>query len=92
MGMLYWGVKILIGMIDSWEQWFSSSKEIASRIKAPPFTISKFGKYKEQIVSKKDIRNTMFMEFVELDFSLKTWKLPLESFWVSIKQILTQTQ
>lgn len=88
LGMLYWWVKILIGMIDSWEQWFSSSKEIASRIKAPPFTISKFANNKERIVSNKDYRMKMFIELVSIDYSLKTWKLPLESFWVSVKQLL----
>lgn len=87
--MLYRWVKILIGMVDSWEQWFSSSKEIASRIKAPPFTISKFGKHKDQIVSKKDYRKLMCIELAQLDYALKTGELPLESFRVSVKQILT---
>jgi hypothetical protein len=88
MWMLYRWLKIIIGMIDSWEQWISSSKEIASRIKAPPFTISKFGKYRKEITSKKEYRKQLFSDLVTLDHALKTWKLPLESFRVSIKHMV----
>lgn len=90
MGMIYRWLKIIIGMIDSREQWLSSSKDIASRIKAPPFTISKFGKYKSDIIAKKNYRTHFFHEIVSLDHALKTWKLPPESFWVSVKKIISE--
>lgn len=86
--MMYWWVKILIGMVDSWNNGYTSSKEIASRIKAPPSTVSKFGKFKDEILSKTNYRELLFNELIKLDFSIKTWKLPLESFWVVLKNSL----
>lgn len=90
MGMLYRWLKIIIGMVDSWEHWISSSKEIASRIKAPPFTISKFSKYKKEIILQKKYWKLLFSDLVTLDHALKTWKFPLESFRVSIKCMLSK--
>lgn len=83
--MLYRGLKIIIQITDCLKRWITSSKEIASAIKAPPFAVSKQLKNRD-LYLKNDARITWFFwTIMSLDHAIKTGRLPAEWFWVSLK-------
>lgn len=86
--MLYWGLKIIIQMTDCLKKWITSSKEIASTIKAPPFAVAKQMKFADLYKEKSDQINTLFKEIVSIDRDIKTGKLPVEWFRVSLKTLV----
>lgn len=86
--MLYRWLKIMIQMVDCFNKWMSSSKEIASTIKAPPFSVAKQMKYKQIYQDNYQRIVAFYTWLLDIDYSIKTWRLPAEWYWPSIKKLL----
>lgn len=83
--MLYRGLKLLLQMIDCFEHGIKQWKEIASRLSMHPFAVNKQLKKIPELQKKKQSIRWLFFDLVEIDSSIKTWKLPAEWFWSAVK-------
>ncbi len=88
LGMLYRGLKLVIQMVDKYRSGVTSAKQIASELKLHPFAVAKqFGNIKTLDAHFNDIIK-LYHSLLELDVSIKTWTLPMETFWVEVKKLV----
>ncbi|MEF2175055.1 MAG: hypothetical protein V3575_01180 [Candidatus Absconditabacteria bacterium] len=90
LGMLYWGLKIIIQIVDLYESGIRDSREIMGIMKVAPFVVSKNLKNIDKYIQVKDQLKTKFKDLVNLDTSIKTGKIPPEIFWLEIKRIFNK--
>lgn len=88
--MLYWWLKIIIQIVDLYESGIKDSKEIMWIMKVAPFVVSKNMKNIDKYISIKPKLKNIFSQLVNLDYSIKTWKIPQEIFWLEIKTIFNK--
>lgn len=88
LGMLYWWLKIVLQLIDFYNKWEKSSKELASKMKVHPFVIIKNLKIIDRLVSKEQEIKIFFQNLIMLDSWIKSWIIPSELFWLEIKKII----
>ncbi|USN55647.1 MAG: hypothetical protein H6765_03510 [Candidatus Peribacteria bacterium] len=90
LGMLYRGLKLVLSIVDLYDQGITSSKAIASQLKAHPFAVSKqLGNIRSLQKNKEGIIN-FYDRLITLDSSIKTGRLPQESFWLEIKSAVLE--
>lgn len=65
-----------------------STTEIASYTKTHPFTIRKYLADAELFAQKQQSIKTLFEWFLDIDYSIKTWRLPDIHFWLETKKML----
>ncbi|NOZ44473.1 MAG: hypothetical protein GXP45_05045 [bacterium] len=88
LGMLYWGLKLYIYLIDLYQQGIHDNKTLASMCKYHPFVVAKVMKHITQLVAKKNALYALFRDFVRLDFAIKSGKLPASAFWLETKKLI----
>lgn len=67
-----------------------SSKEIATKIWAHPFVISKYKAKKNELTKIQVQIDNFFQQLLNIDFNLKSWKLSEQWFWLEIKKWISQ--
>lgn len=86
--MLYWWLKAVIQIMDFYKRWENSSKDLASKLGLHPFVVLKNLKLMPKLIDKEFAIRQFYRWLVELDLSVKTWKLPAEMFWLEIKNLI----
>jgi DNA polymerase III delta subunit len=90
-GLLYWGLRNYLIVLDLYQQGIRESKVIASEGKMPPFTASNLLKRISTLQEKKAYLTTFFKQLVELEYDIKMGILPAEYFRLAVKeQVLNQ--
>ncbi|MFA5748031.1 MAG: DNA polymerase III subunit delta [Candidatus Absconditabacterales bacterium] len=89
-GMLYRGLKIYIYILDLYKQGITDSKQITSILKIHPFVVSKNLKNIEKIKESEKLIKKIYRNLVELDYNIKTGKLPDTYFWLGIKKFISE--
>ncbi len=87
--LLRW-LKLLIGIADHLEQWITSSKDIASSLKAHPFAVKKHLSKSVQLTKKSNETKKLYSYFLEVDRKIKTGQLPAESHRVLLKKAISE--
>ena len=90
LGLLYRSVGGIVHLIDGRERGINSSGELAKNSKLPPFTVSRYIGKKDIILAKKEKFINLYHQLVEVDYKIKSWFLPIESFWSTILNLLSQ--
>lgn len=88
LGMLYWWLRAVIQIIDLAERGIKDNKILAEKLKLHPFVIAKNMKSIDKLITKKDKIIEMFNLLINLDYNIKTWRIPQEIFWLEIKTII----
>lgn len=88
MGLLFWGLKSLLNIEDIYSQWYKSSKEIASKASLHPFVVSKNLQNISTIQQNKEKLVNLYKNILDIDFSIKTWKIPQEIVWLELKKLI----
>ena len=88
--MLYRWLKIIIQTTALTMQWVTDSKQIAKRIKAPPFAVSKHLKHRDLYQREFSRLTWVFQSLIFLDENIKTWKQIPEAFWVWVKRAVAE--
>lgn len=85
--MLQWWTKALINIMDCVSLWMENdSKWIASKLGLHPFVVAKnLSSAKRLLWTSYKIKD-FFKKLMEMDYSIKTWRLPIELFWLEIKK------
>jgi len=87
-GMLYWALKFYLFMIDLNEQGIRDPKDIASFLKMNPRQVkNEYAKIATLQAQKSQIESFYF-GLIELEFGIKTGKIPDTYFWLWIKNII----
>lgn len=84
--MLQWWTKALINIMDSVNNWLEDSKIISSKLWLHPFVVAKNLSSAKRLMPKYWIITNFFKQLVEIEYSIKTWKLPIEIFWLEINK------
>jgi len=88
LGMLYRGLKLYLYILDLHWQGVHDSKTLASITKQHPFAIWKNLKQIKILKEKKLNIKKFYCELLELDYNIKTWKLPSTLFWLILKWLV----
>lgn len=75
-------------LLDLHQQGIRDNKVLAQMTKYHPFVVSKTMKHIDRLVSLKQDVAQMYRSLVELDFGMKTGKLPDSAFWLELKKIV----
>ena len=86
LGMLYRGLKMILGMIDLHLDWVKSSKDIASKLKVHPFALMKQHKHIQTFVKLQPQIQSLYHKLLTIDREIKTGQIPAEAFWVNVKR------
>lgn len=87
--MVYWWFRNIIQMLDLYILWDKDSKSIASKLWLAPFVVSKNISVLPKIVNRKKYIHKTFEQLINLDFSIKSWLIPVESFYIELKKIIS---
>ncbi len=87
MWTLFWGVKNVLLCIDLYKNW-KTSKEIIEILKLHPFVVAKLYKKMPDLAKKYDKLLYFLENLLELDFTIKIWKLSEDFFWLEIKKMI----
>lgn len=82
--LLYRSLGGIINLIDCRNHNISDAGELAKNAKLPPFTVSRYLSKKNTLQANEQKFKTIYHELLDMDYKLKTWMLPPESFWLSI--------
>lgn len=74
--------------MDFYKRWENSSKDLASKLGLHPFVVLKNLKLMPKLVEKEFAIRQFYKWLIELDLSVKTWRLPAEIFWLEIKNLI----
>lgn len=88
LGMVYRWLKLYIYLIDLYKQGIHDNKTLAQMVKYHPFAVSKAMKHIDKLLQLAPDIKKMFRSLVELDYAMKTWKLPPTAFWLALKKIV----
>ena len=91
-GLLYWGLKNYLIVLDFSQQGISDSKRIASEGKMNPYSVMNLLKHRETLLEKESFITMFFKELVALDYDIKTGAVPAEYFRLRIKEIVLQQE
>ncbi len=86
-GTMMWGVRILVLYIDCLKRKVSS-KAIPKEIGVHPFVIMKHSKHYEILLQKEQQMSFALQQLLDLDFHIKSGKLPSSVFWLQLKKII----
>ncbi len=87
-GMLYRSLKLSLFIVDLYQSGVTNAAELASRLWAGPWQISKSLKAIGHLQSVYDDMKVFYRGLVELDYGIKTGKYPDSYFWLGIKRML----
>jgi len=91
-GMLYWAMKFYLFMLDLDDSGVKDSKDIAIALKMNPWQVkNEYAKISLLQSNKKNIYY-FYTTLLELDASIKLWKVPDTYFWLGIKKIIATIQ
>ncbi len=83
--LLRWCRNVIL-YIDCANSGMQSSGEIAKKIGAHPFVISKYKAKKNELTKIQTQIDNFFQLLLEIDFSLKNWRLPEQWFRLEVKK------
>lgn len=87
-GLLTWGLKIYLTLIDFHQQGITSAKEIIAQTKLHPFVVNKNLKMLPQLLEHQNFIVHFFKALIDLEYAIKTWKYPDNYYWLVVKQEL----
>lgn len=88
LGMVYRGLKIVIGMTDLYMWWMTDSKEIAKTLKVHPFAVAKQIKKIKSFVASRNHLTSMYSDLLDLDYGIKTGRYAADTGWLKLKMIV----
>lgn len=71
-GLLTWGLKIYLTLLDFHQQGITSAKEIIAQTKLHPFVVNKNLKLLPQILEHQDFIIHLFKKLIDLEYAIKT--------------------
>lgn len=86
-GSMCWAATLLLMMVDSYQHGARDSKSIAQRAGYNPYAISKQISRIQILLENQSNIKKLYQGLVGLDLSIKTGKLPAESFWLYSKDL-----
>ncbi len=87
--LLYRSIGGIIHLIDSREHGIHDSGSLSRNSKLPPFTVSRYINKKDSLILKKNQFHNIYHKLIDMDYKLKMWLLPPESFRNEIIYILS---
>lgn len=87
-GLLTWGLKIYLTLLDFHQQGITSGKEIIAQTKLHPFVVNKNLKLLLQILEHQNFIIHLFKKLIDLEYAIKTWKYPDGYYRLAVKQEL----
>jgi len=90
LGMLYRWLKLYLYILDLHGQGIHDTKTLASMTKQHPFAIWKNLKQIKILKEKSLNIKKFYRDLLELDYQIKTWKLPSTAFWLKLKWFVYQ--
>ena len=87
-GMLYWGLKNYLIILDFSKQGISDNKRIASEGKMNPYSVMNLLKHRETLLEKELFITMFFKELVALDYDIKMGRVPAEYFRLRVKELV----
>ena len=88
--MVYWGLKMYVYLIDLYQQGIRDNKTLAQMTKYHPFAIGKAMKHIDRLLRYREEVFTLFRGLVDLDYAIKSGKLPGAVFWLELKKLIYQ--
>jgi DNA polymerase III delta subunit len=88
LGMMYWGIKLVIQIVQLHDTGTTKTKQIASEIKMHPFAVSKQLKHIDKLKAHYPQTVSLYHQLLDLDEQIKTGQLPPEGFWLTIKKLM----
>ena len=85
-GLLTWGLKIYLTILDLYGQGIVSAKEIIAQTKLHPFVVNKNLKYIAQLQKNQGFLVSFFQLLIDLEYAIKTGKMADQYFWLRTKQ------
>ena len=85
-GLLTWGLKIYLTILDLYGQGIVSAKEIIAQTKLHPFVVNKNLKYIAQLQKNQGFLVSFFQLLIDLEYAIKTGKMTEQYFWLRTKQ------
>ena len=85
-GLLTWGLKIYLTILDLYGQGIVSAKEIIAQTKLHPFVVNKNLKYIAQLQKNQGFLVSFFQLLIDLEYAIKTGKMAEQYFWLRTKQ------
>jgi hypothetical protein len=76
--------------LDLYEQGITDSKELVSILKAHPFVVSKLLKNVLDIRRCRVQISCFYSRLVDLEYKIKTGKIPDGLFWLDVKRLLVE--
>jgi DNA polymerase III delta subunit len=88
LGRLFWGMKLMLGMVDAYDRGIISATDIAKEIGMHHFPIMKRLKDYKTYKAKIETIKSCYGELLQLNYDLITGGLPVEGFWLEVKRIV----
>jgi DNA polymerase III delta subunit len=87
-GLLYWGLKNYLIVLDFEHQGIRDSKTIASEAKLNPRQVGNMLKQSNVLIAKEYFIKNFFKKLIELDYDIKMGHVPGEYFWLAVKELV----
>lgn len=85
-GLLLRGLKADFLVLESYQSGMTEAKAIISATKLAPFVV--YGRLKriDALIAHQDFLREFIIMLVETDYNIKSGKIPLEFFWLKVKE------
>lgn len=85
-GLLLWGVRIYLTLIDYARQGIVDSKQIISATKLHPFVVNKNLKHLPLLLKHQDFIVYFFRMLLDLEYAIKNGTYPDSYYWLAVKR------
>lgn len=89
-GLLLWGLKIYLTLLEYDKMGIRSAKEIIAEAKLHPFVVNKNLKYLAELRKHERFLIQFFKGLIDLEYAIKTAKYPDSYYWPMVKNFLLQ--
>lgn len=89
-GLLLWGLKIYLTLLEYDKMGIRSAKEIIAETKLHPFVVNKNLKYLAELRKHERFLIQFFKGLIDLEYAIKTGKYPDSYYRLTVKEFLLQ--
>jgi DNA polymerase III delta subunit len=90
MGLIFWGMRNFLLVMDCLNNWITAGKEIASETWLHPFFINKNLKKIQKLLPHQHTFVQIFDELLQIDYDIKTGRLNDQHVWLVLKTVLSK--